>query len=132
MAQYNVGPTKTFAAGADLSAAGNECKAVKLTAAKTVGLVAAVGDLVIGFLEPGQRPRSGEDCAVRLVNASGTVKAQAGAAIAVGAEVKLDGTGRVVTIGTPSAGDKIVGVALEAASAAGNFIEVLLNPRTAA
>lgn len=128
MSQYNVGPSKTFAAGADLSAAGNEAKIVKLSSG-TIVLGAAITDLVIGVLEPGQRPKSGEQASVRLLNSPGTVKVQAGAAVTRGAEVTCDATGRAIDV-VGTTGTKVIGIALEAAGAAGVFIEVLLLPRT--
>lgn len=58
------------------------------------------------------------------VDVQGTAVAEAGAAFAKDASLELDATGRVVT---KTAG---VGVAraMEAASAAGAFVEVLLTP----
>ena len=57
------------------------------------------------------------------VDVIGTTTLEAGAAVAVGATVKSDASGRAIT--WASTGAK-VGVALEAATAAGQFIEVLL------
>lgn len=56
------------------------------------------------------------------VDVLGTAVVEAGAAIALGALVEIDATNRAVT---RSAG-VTVGVALQAAGAAGDFIEVLL------
>jgi hypothetical protein len=53
----------------------------------------------------------------------GTATVEAGAAISAGATLKSDASGRAITWAT--SGSK-VGVALEAASAAGQFIEVVL------
>lgn len=53
----------------------------------------------------------------------GTAVAEAGAAISAGATLKVDGSGRAITWATSGAK---VGVALQAAGAAGEFIEVLL------
>jgi len=61
----------------------------------------------------------GDTLAVDVV---GTAVVEAGAAITAGAAVETDATGRAVTLAT---GTK-VGRALEAAAAAGDFIEVLL------
>jgi len=57
------------------------------------------------------------------VDVLGTAIVESGAAVAAGATVKSDATGRAITWVT--AGAK-VGIALEAASAAGQLIEVLL------
>ena len=58
----------------------------------------------------------------------GTAVVEAGAAVAAGATVKSDATGRAITWVTSGAK---VGLALEAAGAAGQFIEVLLIPNVA-
>lgn len=57
------------------------------------------------------------------VDVLGTAVVEAGAAIAAGATLETDASGRAVTWAT--SGPK-VGIALEAAGAAGQFIEVLL------
>jgi len=58
----------------------------------------------------------------------GTAVVEAGAPVAAGATVKSDATGRAITWVTSGAK---VGLALEAAGAAGQFIEVLLIPNVA-
>lgn len=125
----------------------------------TGGQVAVANAKCIGIAE---RPVTviGE---VALVTTKGTAVAEAGAAIAIGAALAFDATGRVITAsafaiavgtlalsagavavtssavngvgtiaGVPTAtgGDLpqyIVGYALQAASAAGDFIEILMN-----
>lgn len=62
------------------------------------------------------------------VDVLGTAVVEAGAAVAAGATVKSDASGRAITWVTSGAK---VGVALEAASAAGQMIEVLLVPNAA-
>lgn len=62
------------------------------------------------------------------VDVLGTAVVEAGAAVAAGATVKSDSSGRAITWATSGAK---VGVALEAAGAAGNMIEVLLIPNAA-
>lgn len=57
------------------------------------------------------------------VDVRGTTTVEAGAAIALGATLKSDASGRAITWATTGAK---VGIALEAATAAGQFIEVLL------
>lgn len=59
------------------------------------------------------------------VDVIGTAVVEAGAAIAAGATLESDASGRAVTWAT--SGGK-VGIALEAATAAGQMIEVLLLP----
>lgn len=58
----------------------------------------------------------------------GTATVEAGAAIAAGATVKSDASGRAIT--WASAGARL-GVALEPAAGAGSFIEVMLIPNAA-
>lgn len=62
------------------------------------------------------------------VDVLGSVTVEAGAAISAGATVKSDASGRAITWVT--SGGK-VGIAREAASAVGTFIEVFLIPNAA-
>lgn len=62
------------------------------------------------------------------VDMIGTTTVEAGAAIAAGATLKSDATGRAIT--WAAAGGRLA-IALEAASAAGEFIEILFIPNAA-
>lgn len=62
------------------------------------------------------------------VDVLGTAVVEAGAAIAANATLKVDSTGRAITWVTSGAK---IGMALQAASGAGVFIEVLLIPNVA-
>jgi len=62
------------------------------------------------------------------VDVLGTAIVEAGAALSAGATVKSDASGRAITWVTSGAK---VGLALEAATAAGQMIEVLLMPNVA-
>ena len=62
------------------------------------------------------------------VDVLGTAVVEAGAALSAGATVKADASGRAITWVTSGAK---VGLALEAATAAGQMIEVLLIPNVA-
>ncbi len=68
---------------------------------------------------------SGDDVPLDVL---GTTIVEAGAAVAAGATLKSDATGRAITWVT--AGARLA-VALQAASAAGEFIEVMLIPNAA-
>lgn len=68
---------------------------------------------------------SGENASVDVI---GTAVVEAGAAIAAGATLKSDASGRAITWVT--SGGRIA-IALQAATAAGQFIEVLLLPNAA-
>lgn len=61
------------------------------------------------------------------VDVLGTTTVEAGAAVSANATVQSDASGRAITW---ASGPKI-GIALEAATAAGQFIEVLLIPNAA-
>lgn len=62
------------------------------------------------------------------VDSIGTATVEAGAAVSAGATLKSDSQGRAITWVT--SGGRL-GIALEAATAAGQFIEVLLLPNAA-
>lgn len=62
------------------------------------------------------------------VDVLGTAVVEAGAAVSAGASLKSDASGRAITWATSGAK---VGIALEAATAAGQMIEVLLIPNVA-
>lgn len=62
------------------------------------------------------------------VDALGTAVVESGAAISAGASLKTDSSGRAITWATSGAK---VGIALEAATGSGQFIEVLLIPNVA-
>ncbi len=62
------------------------------------------------------------------VDVLGTAQVEAGAAISAGATVKSNASGQAITWATSGAK---VGIALEAATAAGQVIEVLLIPNAA-
>lgn len=62
------------------------------------------------------------------VDSLGTATVESGAAVTLGATVKIDAQGRAIPWVTSGAR---VGIALEAATAAGQFIEVFLLPQAA-
>jgi hypothetical protein len=84
------------------------------------GAVPAADAFVLGVVR--QAAVSGDKVTVDVV---GTAIVEAGAAIAAGATLKVDATGKVITWVTAGAR---VGIALQAASGAGQLIEVLLTP----
>lgn len=111
---------KNLTAGAAIAA----FRLVKLSAAETVVPAAAATDNVIG-VNADVAPALGERCDVALM---GIAFVEAGAAVALGAMVTSDASGRAVAA-APAAGSnvRVVGVALEAATAAGDVIRVLLE-----
>lgn len=112
-----------LAAGAALTAR----RLVKMSADRTVIPAAAATDTPIGVAEF-DVTTVGE---IGTIQVDGVAYVEAGAAISVGDKVTADSSGRGVTA-APSAGTNngVIGIALEAASAAGDLIEVMLVPST--
>lgn len=109
----------SFKAAADLSA--GQYRFVELTAAQTVNVCGAITDIAIGVLQ-NDPDAAGKPAVVAL---SGTTKVVAGAAIAAGARVAPTAAGKAQTAAStqyPRA------IALDAAAADGDVIEVFLLP----
>lgn len=86
----------------------------------------AGSDGLFGIVNQPKGVASGERVDVAHV---GETLAEAGAAVAAGALLTSDNVGRLVTA-APAAGvnNRIIAIALEAASAAGDLIRVSINP----
>jgi Uncharacterized conserved protein (DUF2190) len=115
------------ASGPDLATSYDYFLAVKAsgTAGDTVTPVTAVTDTVLGFSQ--QRVVTADiNKQVVDIRMLGITKAVAGAAVTFGAFVKHNATGRVVS--TATATDRVLGIALTAAAADGDVIDVLLTP----
>jgi len=111
---YIDGPKRTFLAGGAIA----QYARVKLSGSYTV-IEAGAADTDIGTAET--LVASGEEVDVRLANAQGTVYMIAGAAIAANASIYAAANGEISTV----VSGPILGTALEAATAAGDIIEVL-------
>lgn len=113
MSQFVETACRTFTAGAALA----EHRRVKLSSGKLA--YAAATDVAIGTLE---RPSfaDGDEVAVRLRIAQGTRKMVAAGAISAGSPVYAAANGKVA-----AAGSILEGLALEAAGADGDVIEVM-------
>ncbi len=126
--------TKTYPAGSDLSA--KQFYFVKLSSGN-LALCDTAGEQAIGVLQdaPSASGRSGS------VAVLGRTKVIAGAAVSAGARVKTDTAGKAITAtaatvntsDTGASSDAVVGsnalgVALTAAGADGDIIEILLVP----
>jgi hypothetical protein len=99
---------------------------VKLTAAQTFDLNVAITTVPIGVvLENVDQAKVATGKVVCDVRVMGIARVTAGAAVAVMAEVSSDTTGRAITAATTS---RVAGIALQAAGAAGDLIDVLLVP----
>lgn len=97
----------------------NQFYAVKLNSSGKFELCDTLGESVDGIIaEPNVA-----DAALG-VTISGVEKVAAGAAVAAGANLSVDATGRLITSGT---GHAIVGKAQSAAAAAGELMSVLLG-----
>lgn len=109
-------------ANSDLSA--KQFFAVKLTAADTVDLTSAATDIAIGVLQ--NAPKANQAADVQVLGIAKAVSDGSGTAISVGDRVGPDTNGRWVKKATNdfNAG----GLAMDASSAQGTVIRVLLTP----
>lgn len=101
---------------------------VKLTANQDeVDRVAASNVVPTGVtLEDSDQVKVATGKVIVGVQMLGIAKVTAGAAVALNAEVMSDTSGRAITAATT--GNRVCGVALQAAGAAGDIIDVLLVP----
>lgn len=120
MTAQTFGPTKSFIAGADLSA--KQYFIVKQdTDEGTVVLASAATDFLIGTLE--NKPLSGENASVLMRHGGATGKVKLGGTVsAVGAKLTADSDGKAVV--TTNTGDQILGYALNT-GVAGDIIEYM-------
>jgi len=112
------GSIVTFNAGAAIT----KGQLVKVTGAMTVQPAAAATDAVIGVAVSSASSGS----KVPVIIGCPIVYVTAGGAISAGAAVGSDSSARAVAVAT--AGNRALGIALEAASAAGDVILVAVNP----
>lgn len=112
----------SFKAAADLSA--KQFFIMKPSAADTIAIAAAATDLSIGVLQ--DKPKSGEAGRVRVLGISKVVSDGSGTAIAVGDRVGPNSSGKAVKKAT--ADYNCIGIALDASTADGTIIRVLLIP----
>jgi hypothetical protein len=108
---------------ADLSA--KRYLAMKLVAGDKVDVADGTSDYVIGWLQniPSYNGGPGGRFADVAVGPGGTCKAMVSAAVVEGVLLKVDNAGKCLTGG--GGGDKNFAIALEAASATGDIIEIL-------
>lgn len=117
MSQFNASAEKGYVAAAAIA----DGILVKLNGSSQITPATAATDAIIGVTDGAVA--SGLVGNVRLRSAQGTVKIKAGAAVAVGAKVTSNGTGRGIT--TTTAGNEVVGLAIEAAAADGDLFEAI-------
>lgn len=116
MSNFQEGSSRlNFPSGADFTVGGTTFNApysiVKLSAGKVVQSAAAT-DKHIGVLY--NCPDANGTADVLSINASGTAKVQAGGTISVGNFITANASG--LAVATTSAGDFVIGIAVEAAS----------------
>jgi len=100
---------------------------VKITAQDQVDRQTASNLVSVGVtMEDVDQTKVATGKAVIGVQIMGIAKVTAGAAVALGAEVMSDTVGRAITLATAT--NRQTGVALQAAAAAGDIIDVLLTP----
>lgn len=113
---------ESFKAGADLSA--KQYYAVELTAADTVNVCDAAADTILGVLL--NKPKSAQAAQVRILGIAPMVSDGSSTAIAVGDRVGPNSSGKAVKKAT--ADNAVCGIAMDASSADGTVIRVLLTP----
>ncbi len=113
----------TFSAGADLSAATNQYRAVKLDASGNVIAITGITDRPIGILQ--NTPGSGQAAEVMV---AGVSKVNSDAALAIGNELGVAADGQLDPIahGTDTTVFAI-GTVLRASGAAGGYATALVN-----
>ena len=117
---YVDGCIKTFTAGAAFLAHA----LVKLSSGKVVKSTATATDDPVGIAEYAAEA-DGDEVAVRLLNTDGTVEMVAAGAVTSGTIVYAAADGKVQTLPVAAATYRQIGIALEAATADGDIIEVL-------
>jgi hypothetical protein len=120
MSFWQDGPTRAYPTNGDQHA--NIMCFMDLASDGTISLHTAAGGKAIGVMI--DDPRSG---AVGTVQIRDTAKVIAGAAVATGAEVQIDGSGHAITAATT--GHAIVGICEKGCANAGSVIPVLLQYR---
>lgn len=110
---------KAFTCGADVEAH----RLVKLSSGNVIHNTATATDDPIGVTQRAED--SGDDVTVRLINDGGTFEITAAGAISQGAEVYAAAAGKVQALPTAAGTYRRIGLALEAATADGDIIEIL-------
>lgn len=112
---------ESFKAENDLSS--KQYYIVELSAADQVDVCDNSGDTPLGVLQ--NKPEASEAALVRLSGITQVVSDGSGTAISVGDYVGTDGNGKAIKKSTDK--DKILGIALDASSADGTVIRVLIR-----
>jgi hypothetical protein len=122
------GPNYVLDKGYAVGGAVRQFRFVTLGGSEVVSEAAAAGAQSLGVC---QEEVSADDATrgrivdVRLLGISRCI---AGAAITIGAPVRVDNQGRVTALAATTANQNQVGIALQAATAAGDHVDVFLTP----
>jgi hypothetical protein len=112
----------TLNAAADLRT--QQYKGVKLSGSRTVGAITASTDKPAGILQ--NKPNTGEACEIAY---EGEIIAMAGTAtVAAGDDLMFDAQGRVILAVAAAGANWVIGQALEASTAIGALISILMVP----
>ena len=113
---------ESYLSKSDNSAAAKQFLAVEFTAENEVDPANAAGDLVVGILQ--NKPKAAEAAQIRHLGRSKAV-VDGTAAIAVGDNLGTDAAGKLVK--KTANNDWVIARALQASTAAGDIIDVLLT-----
>lgn len=119
------GPNDVLSKGLIADTAIPKFYAVKLSGKENASVCDTLGEVAIGVCQEEITADDVTDGRVAAVRIMGISNCVASAAITQGAEVTVAADGRVVTAGT---GHRVLGVAMNAAAQAGDWVPVLLTP----
>ena len=104
-------------------------QAVKLgTVVQTIDAADTIGEAIIGIAMETATTQDATDGRVIAVAVMGTAVWEAGAAVSIGDKLRSAADGQAVALAATTADQNQVGVALTAASNAGEYFTVLLTP----
>lgn len=118
MSQSNLSGEITRSAAADLST--KKYYILKQDSSGNVAIATLATDPIVGVLQ--NKPKSGEDALYRFL---GTTKVVAGAPISINDKVTTNSSGKAIATTTDK--DTVIGLALEAAGADGDIIEIQMS-----
>lgn len=126
-----MGPNFVLDKGFLATGAVEQFRVVELVTHESVQRTNALGDAAIGVCQEGDvtagDATNGRVIAIRIL---GITRVVAAAAITLGAPVRADATGKVTTLAAATANQNVVGIAMTAATADGDHIDLLLTPGT--
>lgn len=120
MAGPTGGATKGFLAGGAIG----KFRAVEIAAGETVTQANAGTDAIIGICQEEITAGDATNGRIAAVQMDGISRCIAGASFSIGATLMTDSTGRVITA---TATNRQIGIAMQAAAAAGDHVDVSLT-----